>query len=230
MKVAIRKPNASFPKGMLATPQTFLAYEPAQSWNTWHRRFGHISYSGLQKLLDKNLVYGFSVDTRTPKPNCVACTESKQSVEPFGQPTDQKTEPGELTHIDLWGKYDIASINGNQYYILFVDDSERFNTTEFLKGKHEAAQKVKNYLAYLIAHERKPKAIRIDRGKEFVNKNLKAWCNERGIDIQMTAPYSPSQNGVAERMNHTLVELAHAMMRELPQFLWEYAVNHASYL
>jgi len=46
----------------------------------------------------------------------------------------------------------------------------------------------------------------------------------------MTAPYSPSQNGVAERMNRTLVELARAMMRELPQFLWEYAVNHASYL
>ena len=88
MKVAICKPNASFPKGMLVTPQTFLAYEPAQSWDTWHRRFGHISYSGLQKLLDKNLVDGFNIDTRMPKPNCVACTELKQSVEPFGQPTD----------------------------------------------------------------------------------------------------------------------------------------------
>ena len=48
----------------------------------------------------------------------------------------------------------------------------------------------------------------------------------------MTAPYSPSQNGVAERMNRTLVELARAMLtaKKLPEFLWEAAVAHAAYL
>ena len=47
-----------------------------------------------------------------------------------------------------------------------------------------------------------------------------------------TAPYLPSQNGVAERMNRTLVEIAWEMLRGLPEFLWEYAINHmhASYL
>ena len=79
-----------------------------------------------------------------------------------------------------------------------IDDSARYITTEFLRKKSDAAQKVKNYLAQLISHHRKPKAIRIDHGKEFLNKNLTDWCQEHGIDIQMTAPYSPSQNGVAE--------------------------------
>ena len=65
-------------------------------------------------------------------------------------------------------------------------------------------QKVKNYLAQLISHNRKPKAIRIDRGKEFTNKSLTEWCCEKGIEIQMTAPYSPAQNGVAERMNRVV--------------------------
>jgi hypothetical protein len=46
-------------------------------------------------------------------------------------------------HIDLWKKYDIASINGNQYYILFVDDARKFVTVHFLKKKDEAAQHVK---------------------------------------------------------------------------------------
>jgi transposase InsO family protein len=181
-------------------------------------------------MLDNNLVEGFNVNTRSEKPDCVACTEAKQSVEPFDQHSDRKTEPGDLTHIDLWGKYDVTSINGNRYYILMVDDSGRYITTEFLKEKSEAAQKVKDYLAKLISHDKKPKAIRIDRGKEFVNKSLTAWCCERGIEIQMTAPYSPSQNGVAERMNRTLVELARAMIRGLPEFLWEYAISHSSYL
>jgi hypothetical protein len=105
---------------------------------------------------------------------------------------------GELTHIDLWGKYDIASINGNHYFILLVDDSEWYITTNFLKRKIEAAKKVKEYLAYLKAQGKNLKAIRIDHGKEFVNEELDSWCCEHGIEIQKTAPYSPSQNGVAE--------------------------------
>ena len=75
----------------------------------------------------------------TPKADCVACTEAKQSVEPFDQHSERNTEPGDLTHIDLWGKYDTTSINGNHYYILFVDDSGRYVTTEFLKEKSDAA-------------------------------------------------------------------------------------------
>ena len=74
-----------------------------------------------------------------------------------------------------------------------------------MKKKSDTVQKVKDYLAYLISHNMKPKAICIDWGKEFINKNPMAWCCEQGIEIQMMAPYSPSQNGVAECMNHTLV-------------------------
>jgi len=195
MKVTVCELNTKPPKNTIVTPQTFLAAEPAQSWEIWHKRFGHTSYGRLQHMLDNNLVEGFSVDTRTQKPDCIACTESKQTVEPFGKSTERKTEPGELTHIDLWGKYSITSINGNNYYILFVDDAERFSTTEFLKQKGEAPQKVKEYLTHLRTQDKKPKAICVDRGKEFVNDDLKTWCREQGIEIHMTTPYSPSQNG-----------------------------------
>jgi len=52
------------------------------------------------------------------------------------------------------------------------------------------------------------------------------------MELQLTAPYSPSQNGVAEQMNRTLVKLAHAMLiaSSLPEFLWEPAVAHAAYI
>ena len=48
----------------------------------------------------------------------------------------------------------------------------------------------------------------------------------------MTAPHSPSQNGVTERMNRTLEDLARAMRfaADLPVFLWEQAVAHAVYI
>ena len=161
------------------------------------------------------------VDIRTPKPDCVACTEAKQTEEPFNKTTNRVTKPSELTHIDVWGKYSIESINGNQYYTIFVDDAARYTTINFMKKKSDAAEKVKNYLTYLKTQGNLPKAIRFDNGKEFLNQGLKDWCARQGIDIQTTAPYSPSQNGVAERMNRTVVELARAMINshQLPQFL-----------
>ena len=63
----------------VASPEAFQTSETTPGWETWHRRFGHISYSGLKRLLDKGMVTGFNVDTTTPKPDCVACTEAKMT-------------------------------------------------------------------------------------------------------------------------------------------------------
>src|SRR6267154_6049340 len=106
MKVKIRTPTLAS-----ESSQSFAGTESAQSWETWHKHYGHIGYSGLQKLLDNNMVKGLQIDTNTPKPDCVACTEAKQHVEPFPKITNRNTQTGDLTHIDLWGKYAIRSIN-----------------------------------------------------------------------------------------------------------------------
>jgi len=194
-----------------------------KDWNTWHRRFAHIGYSGLRKTFDKKLVTGFHVNRESPMPDCIACTEAKQSVIPFNKTGERKTNPGELTHIDVWGKYEVTSINGFQYYLLMVDDASRYVTVEFLKSKDQAAQKVKNYFTHLELQGKTPKAMWIDRGRKFVNEMLLEWCYSKGMQVHMTAPYSPSQNGIAEHMNRTLEELARAMRlaADLPTFLWE---------
>src|SRR5260221_12419338 len=105
-------------------------------------------------------------------------------------------------------------------------------TVAFLKLKNHAVEKVLDYLAYLKARNWSPHAIRMDRGTEFVNETLRTRCHSQGIEFQLTAPYSPSQNGVAEHANRTLVELSRAMLSaaQLPEFLWEPAVAHAVYI
>ena len=115
MKVAIKTL-----KPLSAIPQIFSVTEPAQNWETWHKRFGHTSYHRLQLVLDKTLSTALMLihKPKKKKPDFIACTESKQIVKPFGEPTKKKTEPGELTHINLWGKYSVKSINGNNYYII----------------------------------------------------------------------------------------------------------------
>jgi len=78
------------------------------------------------------------------------CTEVKQHIEPFPRTVNCSTEPRELTHIDLWGKYAVKSIKGNQYYLLFVDSTKHYITINFLKEKSEVAQAVINYIAQLL--------------------------------------------------------------------------------
>ena len=74
--------------------------------------------------------------------------------------------------------------------------------------------------------------MRVDNGKELVNDEIIQFCREEGIKIEMTAPYSPSQNGIAERFNQTLIELVCAMLiaKGLPTFLWDEAIFHAVYI
>jgi hypothetical protein len=105
-------------------------------------------------------------------------------------------------------------------------------TVQCLKEKVDSRQAVINYLMHLKTRGQNPKGIQIDRRKEFVNKKLEKWCSEHRIEIRLTALYSPSQNGVAEHTNRTLVELSHAMItgNHLPEFLWEYTVLHAAYI
>ena len=173
------------------------------------------------------------VDQKSPTLDCPSCTEAKLHIKPFNQKAESKCKhKGKLTHIDLWGKYDISSISGHQYYLLLVDNAMRYVTMYFLKGKHKALQQVKNYLAHLQVRGMSTHAICIDCGTEFINKDLQLWCHAKGMEIQFTAPYSPSQNGVAEHMNCTLVELACAMLiaSKLPKYLWEQAVAHMAYV
>src|SRR5271156_776126 len=143
MRLNMRKSHDS------RVPLTFVGCELALSWETWHQCFVHVAYSGLRKLLDKKLVDGFNVDKDSPMPDCIACTESKQHVESFPKLSNRMTTTGELTHIDLQGKYAVRSINNNQYYLLMVDDSKRYTTVEFIKEKSDASQGVIN-LAHLI--------------------------------------------------------------------------------
>ncbi|PWA82612.1 ribonuclease H-like domain-containing protein [Artemisia annua] len=56
------------------------------------------------------------------------------------------------------------------------------------------------------------KQIRTDNGTEFRNQDLECFCDEKGISQNFSSPYTPEQNGVAERKNRTLIEAARTML------------------
>ena len=68
------------------------------------------------------MVDGLTIDMNSPKPDCEACIQAKQTIEPFNQISNHKTEPRDLTHIDLWGKYQLSSTINIIYYLLMMLD------------------------------------------------------------------------------------------------------------
>ena len=111
--------------------------------------------------------------------------------------------------------------------------SDMYVTTLFLWTKDQAQSWIREHINMIKKkYMQLPKYLWFNNGKELVNKGLKKWAAENGIIVETTAPYSQSQNRVAERFNQTLLKLACAMLFEknLPIFLWDKAVAHAAYL
>jgi transposase InsO family protein len=77
--------------------------------------------------------------------------------------------------------------------------------------------------------ELKVKKIRGDNGSEFKNLQVEEYLEEKGIKHEFSAPYTPQQNGVVERKNRTLIDMARTMLREYKTYdrFWSEFVNTA---
>ena len=74
--------------------------------------------------------------------------------------------------------------------------------------------------------------IRSDHGREFENVEFESFCDEQGIEYTFSTPRTPQQNGVVERKNRTLQEMARTILHEynLPNYFWAEAVNTSCYI
>lgn len=117
--------------------------------------------------------------------------------------------------------------------MLVKDDFSGYRQVFFKQNKGQTAKKVQ-YFINLAEKEtgNKVKIIRSDNGKEFLNKEIKDFCESKGIRHQTSVGYTPQQNGKAERDNRTIVEAARSLLQgaNLDKNLWAEAVNTAVYV
>jgi hypothetical protein len=165
---------------------------------------------------------------------CDGCTIGKQHRLAFPQATKHRSEHAlDLVHTDLCGPIKPATAAGNQYFLLVVDDCSRYMWLELLKTKDEAFSKFRKVQALAEAKQHcRLRAFRSDRGGEFNSNEIIQWCSKEGIQHFTTAPYSPQQNGVVERRNQTVVEMARCMLKSMamPAMFWGEAVKCAVYI
>ena len=102
-----------------------------------------------------------------------------------------------------------------------------------MKNKDEVFSKFKEFKALIENHtEKKIKTFRSDNGGEFTSNEFKELCKDSRIKRELTTPYNPQQNGVAERKNRTIMEAAKAMLhdQDLPIHLWAEAARTVVYV
>ena len=119
----------------------------------------------------------------------------------------------ELIHSDVCGPMSSTSLSGFEYYITFIDDYSRKTWIYFLKAKSEVFEKFKEFKALIEnLSDKRIKALRLDNGREYTSKEFEAFCKYVEIKRELTTPYNPQQNGVAERKNRTIMEAVKTMI------------------
>ncbi|WVZ83650.1 hypothetical protein U9M48_030778 [Paspalum notatum var. saurae] len=216
----------------IASPVALLACAEDDAWR-WHERYGHLGFEGLKKLGRGNMVHGLP-QLGHPDQLCEACLAGKQRRGAF--PLEVKYRAKErldLVHGDLCGPVSPATHGGRRYFLLLVDDVSRYMWIMLLTSKDEAAGAIKKFQAGVeVETGRKLRALRTDRGGEFTAVTFGEYCAEKGVHRQLTAPYSPQQNGVVERRNQTVMAMACCLLkaRKVPGTFWGKAVCTAVFL
>ncbi|GJU08231.1 putative ribonuclease H-like domain-containing protein [Tanacetum coccineum] len=142
------------------------------------------------------------------------------------------TKPLFMLLMDLFGPTFVSSLMHKKYCLVVTDDYG-FTWIFFLTTKDETSEILENFIKEIEnLVDLKVKIIRSDNGTEFKNKVMDDFCREKGIKREYSVARTPQQNGVAERRNRTLIEVARIMLADsnLPTTFWAEAVSTACYV
>ena len=212
----------------------------------WHRRMGHLGFQNLRRLA--NMSTGMDVEQRELDAACRGevgvceeCRETNITNPPFSSnSTPSSSAPLDLLHTDVCGPLREGR-HGEHYFVTLLDDWSGASMVSAVRTRDQVPDRLKRMIASMqqMASKRDEQLRRVgvlhsDRGRELLSGNLEGWLERNGIEHQLSCPYTPQQNGAAERLNRTLVQRVRALLKEskMPgkNVWWPHALLHACYL
>ena len=223
----------------------------AKSTQLWHQRLAHIQPATIIEMSKSQAVRGLEIDdSREQTMTCAGCALGKahRAVIPKKSHT-RSTKLLELVHSDVNGPLEVPSLGGSRYFVTFIDDFSRWTSLYTMKTKSETFSCFKKFHAYAEKHTgarieslnvvkrssksaEELKALRTDNGGEYISLEFKSYLQEHGIQHQLTVAYTPQQNGVAERMNRTLLDCVRSLIHtaQLDKNFWAEALSTAVHI
>lgn len=181
----------------------------------WHKRLCHVNFDNLLNISKMKKVRGLPKLKKPDNIMCKLCQLGKMTRSSFKSKTYTSKEVLELVHTDLCGPIEVLSYKGDKYIMFLVDDYSRMMTIMFLKKKSDSFQMFKWYVARVEKETGKSlKCLRSDRGGEFTSNEFEIFSNDKGIKRQTLALRTPPQNGIAERINRSMIDCARTLMME----------------
>ncbi|KAK2996986.1 hypothetical protein RJ639_025946 [Escallonia herrerae] len=199
-----------------------LAFIENQRTTLWHHRLGHLSESGMKILHSKNALPGMK---NIQLDFCEGCVYGKQKRVSFRRDgKEKKIERLELVHTDICVPTTVKSLG---------DDASRKTWIYAIRQKSAIYHTFKKWKV-LVENEtgNKVKCLKLDNGGEYRDGGFQEYCSNNGIRLIRTVKRTPQENGLAERMNRTIMERARCMRihADLPLQFWATAVDTAVYL
>jgi hypothetical protein len=203
-----------------------------ESW-LWHRRMGNIHFDNLVKVIKREAVREMPQITKPTNTLCKHCQQGKQTKTRFKSKEYSMTRPLEIVHTDLDGPTTKKGLKGEKYFMLLVDDYARMTAVFFLRNKSKAFENFKLYKE-MVENEMdsKIKCLRSDNGGEFTSKEFMDYYSRHGIKMQLFVARTPQQNGVVERKNRIVQEMARTMLMDskLIDIFWTQEVHTAVHI
>ncbi|KAI7956353.1 hypothetical protein MJO29_007752 [Puccinia striiformis f. sp. tritici] len=186
----------------------------------WHSRLGHPNNVYLQKLIPNSKVR-----------DCETCKMCKAVKKPFKGKFTITSDILEAVHLDLVGPFQTQSVSGCKYFLTIVDQHLGFKAVKLLKHKSETLDKLEEWIAWAENQTgRKIKRLISDNGGEFKSIFFEEFCCIKGISQFFSPPYTPQNNGMAERSNRAILDKAKCLFAQanlLPRY-WAEAIHTAT--
>ena len=146
---------------------------------------------------------------------CENCIQSKMANVPFENERSKTSEILELIHTDLNGPHRTTGSDGEKFFLSFIDDYSKCSKVYCIKSKSETASCFKEYVN-LVENKlnKRVKKLNCDNGKEYLNKEIYQFINEKGFELLACPPYVHQLNGVAERFNRSAMDIGRCLLRE----------------
>ncbi|MCO5583147.1 hypothetical protein L7F22_037055 [Adiantum nelumboides] len=163
---------------------------------------------------------------------CAACQLGKQAKWSFPQERHVSKNVLELIHSDVWGPAKNTSMRSCRFHVTFIDDCSRKVWIYFMKEKNEVFIHFQNFKAMVEKQTGNfVQCPRSDGGGEYFSHEFINFLKKHGIERQFSCRYTPQPNGVAERKNRHIAEVARALMSEknTPPCYWAKAASTAVY-
>jgi transposase InsO family protein len=231
----------SFPiDGDVATPNaevTLAAHNSTSKADvhTWHRWLGHLHTNAVLAMVKKGMVRGMEIiGSHSPPDTCEACIKGKQTCAKIHKSTEScATDILGRVFSDVCGKLPTRSHSGFEYFVTWIDDVSRKVFVTGLREKSDVAEHLKAFVARIeLETGKRLKVLWTDSGGKYIASTVQGFLKSKGVQHEMTTPDTPQHNGIAERMNRTLLDKVRSMLHDasLPETYWYDALKYAALL